>query len=635
MKKQLIITMATTTMALGMFTIDSAVSHADSSSNSVEMGGSILFKPTVDQTISSAEVGKTTVVPTGDYTKQTTIDNLPVKTQSIRGNQVTVTISSNDPSLNGKTITKTVNPDQIYPGNNNSAQSLLDSVSDVINGSLDKLVQGRPNVISALTIGLPQTVLNMLGDPTSSSDVLGDFSRGLKSIIDQFNTQFPLGIISDGLSAVGNVLSGVTGAISQNGGKINLTGLQSKTEDKTPENSTQLPIMKLNGNEFLADKSNHSTMTFDYQDPKTGEKQTGYAEVNWSGSSTQLLPKKSYKVKLYKDQQLTDKLKLKFFSDAKKDNTYQLKANETDPTMARNLVNANIWQSMVSSESNLPQQLKETPHLGSVEGYPLLVFVNGKGRGLYTLTTDKSGKLWGMDKDNPDQIAIQGNVNNAPAEMFDKGDAKVDDTDFSSESADTITDTAKNNLNDFISFVSQSSDQEFKDKLRRYIDLNNVIDYYLFINVLGAYDQIAKNATYLSYDGGRTWRMTAYDNDLTLGNYLFGLGIHEPYAMYYDASRGGLFPAHNTLLKRVGQLFGPQVIDRYDWLRKENVISAQTINQKYVDFMSKVGYDNYTYDQDINPLELNQYTQGLPALENVVTKRIQILDQHFGYSENN
>ncbi|GAF35510.1 CotH kinase family protein [Lentilactobacillus farraginis] len=628
MKKQTIIGAGIAGFALAVLMFTPLSTHADG------IGGSTIMEPGQGVTPTTAGIGKSTIIATGDYAKQTTIDNLPVKTQSIEGNQVTVTVHSSDASLDGKTITKNVDLSSIYPGNDNSAQSLLDSVNDIINGSLDKMVQGRPNVISALTIGLPQTILNMLGNVTTSSDVLGDFSRGLTSVIDQFNTQFPLGIISAGISAVGSVVSGITGDISKSGGKIDLTGLQSKTADKTPENSTKLPIMKLAGNEFLADKTNHSTMTFTYNDPKTGKNETGYAEVNWSGSSTQLLPKKSYKVKLYKDQQLTDKLKLKLFDDAKKDNTYQLKANETDPTMARNLVNANIWKSMVASEQNVPQELKAKPNLGSVEGFPILVFVNGKGRGLYTLTTDKSGDLWGMDKDNPNQVAVQGNVNSSPAEMFDQGNAKVDGTDFSSESSDTITDYAKNNLNDFITFVSKFSDDDFKKGLTHYINLDNVIDYYLFVNILGAYDQIAKNATYLSYDGGRSWRMTAYDNDLTLGNYIFGLGIHEPYAMYYNASRGGLFPSHNTLLRRVAQLFGPEIAARYKQLRSDGTISADKINNQYVDFMSKVGYDNYTYDQDINPLEINQYTQGLPALEKVVTTRIQTLDNHFGYTGN-
>ncbi|MCT3399584.1 spore coat protein CotH [Lentilactobacillus hilgardii] len=627
LNKRLFMGAGITGLALAVLTFTPVSTHAD-------IGSSSIMEPGQGVTPTTAGIGKSTIVATGDYAKNTTVDNLPVKTQSVEGNQVTVTVHSDDPNLNGKTITKNVDLSSIYPGNDNSAQSLLDSVNDIINGSLDKMVQGRPNVISALTIGLPQTVLNMLGNVTSSSDVLGDFSRGLTSIIDQFNTQFPMGIISTGISAVGSVVSDVTGYISKSGGKVDLTGLQSKTEDKVPENSTKLPIMKLSGNEFLADKSNHSTMTFDYSDPKTGKDEKGYAEVNWSGSSTQLLPKKSYKVKLFKDQQLTDKLKLKLFADAKKDNTYQLKANETDPTMARNLVNAGIWKSMVSSEQNVPEELKSTPNFGSVEGFPMLVFVNGKGRGLYTLTTDKSGDLWGMDKKNPDQVAIQGNVNSAPAEMFDKGNAKVDDTDFSSESSDTISDSAKNNLNDFITFVSNSSDQAFKEGLSHYANIDSIIDYYLFVNILGAYDQIAKNATYLSYDGGKTWRMTAYDNDLTLGNYIFGLGINEPYAMYYNAARGGLFPSHNTLLRRVAQLFGPQITARYDQLRKSGVISADTINNQYVDFMSKVGYDNYTYDQDINPLEINQYTQGLPALQKVVTQRIQTLDNHFGYTGN-
>ncbi len=564
----------------------------------------------------------------------TTGGSVPVTTKAVAGNNVTVTVQSTDPSLNGKTFTQKVDPSTIYPVGNANAQSVLDSVNAIINGSLAKLVQGQPNAITAITIGLPGTILNMLGNVTSSTDVFRDIKYGIDSIIKQFNTQFPLGIISDMITGLGNDVSGVAGFLSDVGIKINLTGLQSKTEDATPTNSTKLPIIKLAGNEFLADKSNHSMMTFNYNDPKTGQTETGYAETNWSGSSTQLLPKKSYKVKLYKDAGEQEKLKLKLFPDADKTNTYQLKANETDPTMARNLVNADVWKTMISSEPNLPKKLQAAPNLGSVEGLPILVFVNGKGRGVYDLTTDKSGDLWGMSKKKDDDVAIQGNVNNAPAEMFDQPTAKVDETDFSSENADEISDKAKTNLNQFIKFVSTSSDSDFVAHLKGYADVNSIIDYYLFLNIFGAHDQIAKNATYLSYDEGKTWRMEAYDNDLTLRNNYFGFGIDSPYQMFYDATRGGIFPTHNTLLKRMGQLFKDQITSRYQQLRQTNVISADTINDKYVDFMSKVGYDNYLWDQAINPLEFNQYTQSLQELENVVTKRVQILDKYFNYSQN-
>jgi hypothetical protein len=81
----------------------------------------------------------------------------------------------------------------------------------------------------------------------------------------------------------------------------------------------------------------------------------------------------------------------------------------------------------------------------------------------------------------------------------------------------------------------------------------------------------------------------------------------------------------------VSEVFGPEIAARYTQLRQDNIISGQTIYNKYVNFMAGVGYDNYTYDQSINPLTVNQYTQGLPALSKVIYKRISILDNHFDY----
>lgn len=596
-------------------------------------GGTLRTTLVASQPGSQTNVNVTDKTPsaTGQVSTSKTIDGLPVKTQSVDGDKITVTVHSTDPSLDGKTITTPIDTDHIYPGNQNTAESLVDSVNGVIMGTLGNMVQGKSNVISALTIGLPQTIFNELGNPASSKDLLGDFSRGLVSVIQQFNTQFPLGIISDGITAIGGVVSGVAGAISNAGVKIDLTGLQSKNQDPVPQNSTQLPIIRISGDDFVMDKSNPSPMAFSYTDPKNKDNVNAYAQVNWSGSSTQLLPKKSYKIKLSTDPNGDDPLKLKFFEGGKKDDTYQLKANETDPTMARNIVNADVWKSMIATEPDLPSDLQKAPNLGSVQGFPVLVFVNGQAKGVYTLTTDKSAKLWGMDKKDDQDVAIQGNVNNAAAEMFDRPNAKVDDSDFSSETSDPISQTALSNLNSFIQFVDSTTNQQFKDQLSHYANVNSLIDYYLFVNVFGAFDQIAKNATYLSYDEGKTWRMQAYDNDLTLGNFIFGFGINDPYEMYYDASRGGIFPAHNRLLRRVSEVFGPEIAARYTQLRQDNIISGQTIYNKYVNFMAGVGYDNYTYDQSINPLTVNQYTQGLPALSKVIYKRISILDNHFDY----
>ncbi|MBT9671458.1 spore coat protein CotH [Secundilactobacillus kimchicus] len=531
------------------------------------------------------------------------------------------------PSAASSAATATNSGSTTFYPNENTASSANDSRSKIINGNISNLKAGKSNLVWDLTGGLFGTLDDMFGNSGTTHNWLQDAARGTTAITDQWSQQnLPAKHLFTAFWRLAQAVAYPLGKFLP----LNFAGNTPKPFKPESELSTAIPTMQLDGNLFMATKSNPSTMTFTYYDPVAKVTKTGYAKVNWSGSSTQILPKKNYKIKLYEDAELTKKLNLKLFADFKKENVYQLKANATDVTMSRNLVNAGLWSQIVQSEDNVPVALKSAPNTGSVEGYPLFVYTNGKLQGLYTLNVDKDEKLWGMDKDNPDDIAIMGNTNNAKALMFEANEAKLDDTDFSVESG-PISDTGRANFNKLLTFVNTSSDAEFKAHIGDYMDVQSAVDYYLFDNLIGGMDNIAKNATYLSYDGGKTWRMQMYDMDLTWGMGLFGLYLTKPDADYFSASRTTKFPSHNKLLQRIATLFPDEVASRYATLRQKGLIDATNIKDAFHDFMIKPTEQAYVVDQLANPSEMNQWFTSYKQIADTVDVRVKLLDDHFGY----
>ena len=75
-----------------------------------------------------------------------------------------------------------------------------------------------------------------------------------------------------------------------------------------------------------------------------------------------------------------------------------------------------------------------------------------------------------------------------------------------------------------IEWVDKSSDEDFKDNISRYFNLEYLLRYYLFVLVCGAVDSLGKNMKLTTFDG-LVWYPQVYDADTTLGLDNSGLTI--------------------------------------------------------------------------------------------------------------
>ena len=282
-----------------------------------------------------------------------------------------------------------------------------------------------------------------------------------------------------------------------------------------PSNN-DIPLVFFGGD--LPQKKQDTIMNFRYISKNRDI--SGYVKIKAQGNSSLNYPKKNQTVKLYSDEGCTENLKVNFKNWGAQ-NKYCYKANWIDITHARNIVSAQLWGDIVKSRNNyleLPEELRNSPNQGAVDGFPVKLYANGKYQGRYTINIPKDAWMVNMDKNLDTHCMLCGE--DYGSGCF-RGEAKIDGTDWKDELHDVVPESVKQRWNQVISFVMTSTDEEFKQNLGNYFDVESLIDYHLFGLYSCGLDAYGKNQIYLTYDGQK-WIASMYDMDSTWGLYWDG-----------------------------------------------------------------------------------------------------------------
>lgn len=308
---------------------------------------------------------------------------------------------------------------------------------------------------------------------------------------------------------------------------------------------------------------------------------SGYVQTKAQGTSSMSYPKKNQTAKMYEDAECTKELKVNFkgWSEQTK---HCYKANWIDLSHARNVVSARLWADVVKSRANyeeLPELLRTSPNQGAIDGFPVKVYANGVYQGRYTLNIPKDGWMANMDDELDTHCILCG-------ENYDSGcfrvAAGINGSDWSDELHKTVPESIKTRWNEVISFVMNSTDDEFVAGLGDYFYVDSLIDYHLFGLASCGLDAYGKNQIYMTYDGQK-WIASMYDMDSTWGLYFTGGRIlPSDYARssYEDfvGTREG-----NLLYIRLEQLFYEKLQARWAEL-KSGALSIENIINRFERF---------------------------------------------------
>ena len=386
---------------------------------------------------------------------------------------------------------------------------------------------------------------------------------------------------------------------------LNLTYDQVMAADAPEPQYGDIPCVYLEGDMTDMSKDTRVKLKMTYE--STTEKKEGYVSAKWQGNAATQFPKKNFAIKVYKDEALENKLKIKF-KDWDKSNNYVLKANYIDATQARNIVCARLYQ-------KFPGTYFENGSQGVIDGFPIRLYINGEFHGLYTWNKPKKGWVFRMSGDNPSELLYFSNYSVGSGLFKNKysrdkfWEIVYPDEYEGTEEFDRVTD-----------FVATCSDEDFKNHIEEYIDLNSMLNYYVFAQVILHHDGVGKNMNMATYDGN-LWYMCPYDLDATFGLEWYGSKLKE-----YDMDMSEKLMRNSVLWRKLEDTFPQEIYDRYILLRN-NQLSKESILSEFRYFMDEVGSDLYAENLAKWPNTPGKQFM-LNQIEDYLNKRYEYLDPY-------
>lgn len=353
-----------------------------------------------------------------------------------------------------------------------------------------------------------------------------------------------------------------------------------------------------------------------------------YTYIKLQGNSTLYLPKKNYTVNLYSDRNRSVKLN-KEFKNWGFHNNFVLKAEYNDILHARNVVGAKLWSKVVQSRNDydaLPEELKNSPNNGAIDGFPVRVYVNGTYKGLYNWTIPKCDWMVGMNSANANHVLLSAEFNdngdvayrNNPCNFNTPWDGSEDyfSVEIGKNSAELVSS---------LNAIFSSIDNNNPTVLEAALDIQSAIDYFIFQEVILGTDGLAKNMLLATYDMTK-WYLSAYDMDST-----FDLDWNGAILDYFNAD----MPDHpynnkfSELLFYIRSIYSHAYLERYVELRK-SVLSYSSIIEEFEKYIGIFGEDVYIQDTAIYPDIPSVTDNTLMSLRYFVRDRLEYLDDKYG-----
>lgn len=356
-----------------------------------------------------------------------------------------------------------------------------------------------------------------------------------------------------------------------------------------------------------------------------------YGTIKVQGSSSKAYPKKNYTIKLFSDIAHETKFRYNFRGWGKQ-NKFCLKANWIDFTHARNVVTARLWGEMVRSRSDfesLPKELRTAPNCGAIDGFPIMVFINGLYWGRYTFNIPKDAWTFGMDDSLDTHCAICGE--DYKKTCFQESPVLLDGSDWSDEIHDTCPESIVTRWNEVHDFVISSTDEEFVANFENFMNLLSVIDYYILAYADCGIDSLGRNMIFLTYDGNY-WINSAYDLDSTWGLGWSGALTNNPELAMQSGYQSVInYSEGNKLFVRLESLCGDAIKTRYAELRN-SVLSETNIINHFEVFMEPMSKDLMAEDYAATTGEgafteiPSKDTNTIQQLRDFIVKRLAYVD---------
>ncbi|MEM6963984.1 MAG: CotH kinase family protein [Bacteroidota bacterium] len=389
--------------------------------------------------------------------------------------------------------------------------------------------------------------------------------------------------------------------------------IQIDTDGQTIQNDPKIPIgFKINDPDFLINGMPERELT-------------SYAGIEFRGGSAQSYPKKAYGLELWKNSFGGEKIDAPLLG-MRDDDDWILDAMYIDKGRMRHRVSMDIWLDFQEV-----YYLHEEPDARSgVRGKMVEVFIDDRYRGIYMLSermdrkqlqlkefengADDFGVLYKSTHWGNGTVTFAGYWEEADSlnGYWDGWEHKYPDTEAEGIFWDPIS--------DFTRFVLYSSDDEFKNQINDHLQLGNAADYYMFLNLMRADDNVGKNMFLAMYDTSEVFFIAPWDLDGTWGRFWDGSATSPNVIL-----TNGLF---NRLIETNAGNFKNLLKQR--WLSARSGIFSKNSLMSYFEYYAELMTLNGSFEREFT--KWNMVVPLEDEMEHISTwldDRLAYLDDYF------
>jgi len=383
---------------------------------------------------------------------------------------------------------------------------------------------------------------------------------------------------------------------------------------------SQLPLINIYPSQQIVDEPK-VLADFILSDVANSQVTISYCGIEYRGGYSQSFPKKSYDIELWQDTNGNDNNSIPLLN-MRNDDDWVLLAMYNEPLRLRNVFNHNLWTSI-----HTPYYSAQEPNAKSGINIKYVeVAINDEYMGIYALGEQVDKKQLKLKSYNG---TIRGELYKGigwgastftESPIYDNNVREWSGFEMKYPKESDITDWSI--LYDFVNFVINSSETDFENNISTNFNLENAIDYFIFLNFLRATDNTGKNIYLAKYKASEPYFYVPWDLDGTYGIIWNGNQVN----IYNDILTNGLY---DRLLNSNNNIFNQLASDRWFDLRSNlleynNIVSNLTTVYNFL--LSNGNYEREVLKWGSNSLDLSNLSYTTDWINN----RLIFLDIYFG-----
>lgn len=378
---------------------------------------------------------------------------------------------------------------------------------------------------------------------------------------------------------------------------------------------TELPIIKINSDFEIKDTpkvlANFKLIETDKEEINT------YAGIEYRGATSQSYPKKSMEIEFWDDLSGNSTVDIPILGMMNHD-AFNLQAMYSEDSRIRSKTANDLWLEM----STLSYQSKEPEAKNGINSRFVEVFINDSYFGVYAVSEKVNRKNLKLKKHNG---SIRGELYKgkhwagAPTMYsYDKNYDNTSDTWSYLEYKHPKDEINWKNIYSFISFVVDSDQPTFTKNIESKFEIDNAIDYFIFMNTIVAIDNTGKNLHIAKYDKSGKYFYVPWDLDATFGYNWDGTLLSK----HPDILTNGMYD--KWLLDKS---FRKKLANRWLDLRK-NTLSITNI-ESILDTNYQYLQKNDVYAREELAWNYTKNEKAIDQMKTWLTNRVSYLDDFF------